>query len=141
MLNVPSGHQFPHHVMQRGNRREPIFLEDGDQEIYRHLLGEQVRKADVGHEIRIETFAVTRGGSVRLKRHMRLKPPPHRGEVCALSALCALSPRIGGFCPSGQEPEGGTPSTPGRGVAVFSRPWLFPSRQTPCSLPRRSHPH
>jgi hypothetical protein len=22
-----------------------------------------------------------------------------------------------------------------------SRPWLFPSRQTPCSLPCRSHPH
>jgi REP-associated tyrosine transposase len=32
---------------QRGNRREPIFFEDGDQEIYRDLLGEQARKADV----------------------------------------------------------------------------------------------
>jgi putative transposase len=38
---------LPHHVTQRGNRRESIFLEDGDQEIYRDLLGEQVRKADV----------------------------------------------------------------------------------------------
>ena len=38
---------LPHHVTQRGNRREPIFFEDGDQEIYRDLLGEQVRKADV----------------------------------------------------------------------------------------------
>ena len=38
---------FPHHVTQRGNRREPIFFEDGDQEIYRDLLGEQARKADV----------------------------------------------------------------------------------------------
>ncbi|MGB8535837.1 MAG: hypothetical protein WCD57_05450 [Acidobacteriaceae bacterium] len=26
---------LPHHVTQRGNRREPIFFEDGDQEIYR----------------------------------------------------------------------------------------------------------
>ena len=34
----------PHHVTQRGNRREPIFFEDGDQEIYRDLLGEQARK-------------------------------------------------------------------------------------------------
>jgi hypothetical protein len=34
-------------VTQRGNRREPIFFEDGDQEIYRDLLGEQARKADV----------------------------------------------------------------------------------------------
>src|ERR1700735_2596958 len=38
---------LPHHVTQRGNRRESIFFEDGDQEIYRDLLGEQARKADV----------------------------------------------------------------------------------------------
>jgi putative transposase len=39
---------LPHHVTQRGNRREPIFFEDGDdQEIYRDLLGEQTRKAEV----------------------------------------------------------------------------------------------
>ena len=38
---------LPHHVTQRGNRREPIFFEDGDEEIYRDLLGEQARKADV----------------------------------------------------------------------------------------------
>jgi putative transposase len=38
---------LPHHVTQRGNRREPIFLEDGDQGIYRVLLGKQARKADV----------------------------------------------------------------------------------------------
>jgi putative transposase len=38
---------LPHHVTQRGNRREPIFFQDGDHEIYRDLLGEQVRKAEV----------------------------------------------------------------------------------------------
>jgi hypothetical protein len=38
---------LPHHVTQRGNRREPIFFEDGDQGIYRDLLGEQARKVDV----------------------------------------------------------------------------------------------
>ncbi len=38
---------LPHHVTQRGNRRESIFFEDGDQETYRDLLGEQLRKADV----------------------------------------------------------------------------------------------
>jgi putative transposase len=32
---------YPHHVTQRGNRREPIFFEDGDQEVYRDLLAEQ----------------------------------------------------------------------------------------------------
>ncbi len=38
---------LPHHVTTRGNRREPIFFEDGDQEIYLDLLAEQMRKARV----------------------------------------------------------------------------------------------
>jgi putative transposase len=38
---------LPHHVTQRGNRREPIFFEDGDHEIYRDLLAEQARQAKV----------------------------------------------------------------------------------------------
>ena len=38
---------LPHHVTQRGNRREAIFFEDGDQEIYRDLLAEQTRRAGV----------------------------------------------------------------------------------------------
>src|SRR5271163_3542293 len=37
-----------HHVTQRGNRREAIFFEDGDQEVYRDLLAEQARRYDVG---------------------------------------------------------------------------------------------
>src|SRR5437762_754215 len=38
---------LPHHVTQRGNRREPIFFEDGDQDIYRDLLAKQCQKARV----------------------------------------------------------------------------------------------
>ena len=38
---------LPHHVTQRGNRREAIFVEDGDHEIYLDLLAEQTRKAGV----------------------------------------------------------------------------------------------
>lgn len=38
---------LPHHVTQRGNRREAMFFEDGDQEIYRDLLSEQCLKAEV----------------------------------------------------------------------------------------------
>jgi len=38
---------LPHHVTQRGNRREPIFFEDGDQDIYRDLLAGQAEKARV----------------------------------------------------------------------------------------------
>ena len=37
----------PHHVTARGNRREPIFFEDGDQDIYCDMLAEQTRKANV----------------------------------------------------------------------------------------------
>lgn len=36
-----------HHVTQRGNRREPVFFEAGDQEVYRDLLAEQAAKARV----------------------------------------------------------------------------------------------
>jgi putative transposase len=38
---------IPHHVTQRGNRREPIFFERGDQEVYCDLLAEQALKAQV----------------------------------------------------------------------------------------------
>jgi hypothetical protein len=38
---------LPHHVTQRGNRREPIFFKDGDQDVYRDLLTVQMRKASI----------------------------------------------------------------------------------------------
>jgi putative transposase len=38
---------LPHHVTQRGNRREPIFFEEGDQEVYRDLLAEQAHRRGV----------------------------------------------------------------------------------------------
>lgn len=38
---------YPHHITARGNRREPIFFENGDHDVYRELLAEQVQKADV----------------------------------------------------------------------------------------------
>ena len=31
---------FPHHVTQRGNRRQPTFLVEGDYEAYLDLLAE-----------------------------------------------------------------------------------------------------
>jgi putative transposase len=39
--------EIPHHVTARGNRREPIFLEDGDQDVYCDILAEQLRRASV----------------------------------------------------------------------------------------------
>jgi putative transposase len=38
---------LPHHVTQRGNRREAIFFEDGDHEIYLDLLAGQALKAGI----------------------------------------------------------------------------------------------
>ena len=38
---------FPHHVTQRGNRRAPVFFEEGDYALYRDLLAERCRKASV----------------------------------------------------------------------------------------------
>ena len=38
---------IPHHVTQRGNRREAIFFQEGDHEIYLDLLAEQTAKACV----------------------------------------------------------------------------------------------
>jgi putative transposase len=38
---------LPHHVTQRGNRREAIFFENGDHEIYIDMLAEQTLKAGV----------------------------------------------------------------------------------------------
>ncbi|MET0272117.1 MAG: transposase [Phenylobacterium sp.] len=37
----------PHHVTARGNRREPIFFEDGDQALYLDMLAEHTRAAGV----------------------------------------------------------------------------------------------
>jgi putative transposase len=39
--------ECPHHVTQRGNRREPIFFEPGDQEVYRDLLAAHCGKSSV----------------------------------------------------------------------------------------------
>ena len=38
---------LPHHVTQRGNRRERIFFEDGDYALYRDWLGESCRRFGV----------------------------------------------------------------------------------------------
>ena len=38
---------IPHHVTQRGNRRERVFFEDGDYELYLDLLAEAAARARV----------------------------------------------------------------------------------------------
>lgn len=36
---------IPHHVTQRGNRRQPTFFSDDDYRLYRHVLGEECARA------------------------------------------------------------------------------------------------
>jgi putative transposase len=43
-MTVPG---IPHHVTQRGNRRERIFLEPGDEALYLDLMSTQLRRHDV----------------------------------------------------------------------------------------------
>jgi putative transposase len=38
---------YPHHITQRGNRRQPTFFEPSDYRRYLHLLMEESKKADV----------------------------------------------------------------------------------------------
>ena len=38
---------LPHHVTQRGNRREPVFFEADDYRLYRRLVGAAARRASV----------------------------------------------------------------------------------------------
>ena len=43
-ITVPG---LPHHVTQRGNRREAIFLQPGDEDLYRDWLAESCRRFGV----------------------------------------------------------------------------------------------
>ena len=37
---------LPHHVTQRGNRREPVFFEADDYRLHRRLVAGPARRAD-----------------------------------------------------------------------------------------------
>jgi putative transposase len=37
---------LPHHITQRGNRREPVFFEAEDYQLYRRLIARAARRAD-----------------------------------------------------------------------------------------------
>lgn len=62
-ITVPG---VPHHVTQRGNRRQPIFTESEDYALYRDLLAER-RKANG-----VDCLAYCLMSQSR--------PPPHAGE-------------------------------------------------------------
>jgi putative transposase len=67
----------PHHVTARGNRCEPIFFEDGDQDIYCDMLAEQTRKA------KVEVWAYC---LMPNHVHLILRPSDERGLSQAVGA-------------------------------------------------------
>jgi putative transposase len=63
----------PHHVTQRGNRRESIFFEDGDQE-YRDRLGEQAsRRAGAQADVEVWAYCL-------MPNHVHLNLNPRHAE-------------------------------------------------------------
>jgi len=60
---------YPHHVIQRGNNRQPIFMDDADRDILLSLLTEQARK-----------FAVAVHAYVLMPNHFHLLATPATGD-------------------------------------------------------------
>ena len=65
---------LPHHVTQRGNRRERIFFEDGDYALYRDWLGQSCRR-----------FGVEVWAYCQMPNHVHLILTPGDGERLALA--------------------------------------------------------
>jgi putative transposase len=63
-----------HHVTQRGNRREAIFFEDGDQAIYLDLLAEQAAK----HQVQVWAYCL-------MPNHVHLILVPAHTEALGLA--------------------------------------------------------
>ncbi|MDM7941087.1 MAG: transposase [Hydrogenophaga sp.] len=60
---------YPHHVIQRGNNRQPIVKTDADREVLLDLVGENARK----HQVAINAY-------VLMDNHFHLLLTPETGE-------------------------------------------------------------
>ena len=65
---------LPHHVTQRGNRRERVFFEEADYALYRDWLGESCRR-----------FGVEIWAYCQMPNHVHLILTPEDGEGLALA--------------------------------------------------------
>ena len=65
---------MPHHLTQRGNRRQPIFFNDGDYHAYLELMVEWCNKEGVDFANNVSGF---RGFRPRISR-----PQPILGWAC-----------------------------------------------------------
>ncbi|HLW93147.1 MAG TPA: transposase [Roseiarcus sp.] len=61
---------LPHHVTQRGNRRQTVFFSDADYELYRDLLASQCRK----HGVAVWSYCL-------MPNHVHLILVPTRAEA------------------------------------------------------------
>jgi putative transposase len=69
-LAVP-GH--PHHLIQRGNNRQPIFLDDEDRHAYHGML----REAAVQHSVAVHAY-------VLMENHVHLLATPQSAQALSL---------------------------------------------------------
>ncbi|AOF84653.1 transposase IS200 like family protein [Hydrogenophaga sp. RAC07] len=60
---------YPHHVIQRGNNRQPIVKTDADREVLLELMGENAKK----HQVAINAY-------VLMDNHFHLLLTPETGE-------------------------------------------------------------
>ncbi|RYF21297.1 MAG: transposase [Comamonadaceae bacterium] len=65
---------YPHHVIQRGNNRQPIFVDDADREMLLALLAEHARK-----------FAVAVHAYVLMPNHLHLLATPQTADGLPLT--------------------------------------------------------
>jgi putative transposase len=63
---------IPHHVTQRGNRRERTFFEDGDYALYRDLLGEAAAR----HGVEVWSYCL-------MPNHVHVIAVPRDGDALA----------------------------------------------------------
>lgn len=64
------GEGLPHHVIQRGNRRQTVFFSNNDRVEYLRLLGEQAKK----HDVQIWSYCL-------MSNHVHLIAVPSKAEA------------------------------------------------------------
>ena len=101
---------LPHHVTQRGNRRQPVFFSEGDYAAYLAMLAEGCRAAGTAgagqrpaHRAHASTVGVTRFLPERAAGFLMIRElealhavmdNPARPAVAALSARSAASVQV-----------------------------------------------
>jgi hypothetical protein len=89
--------RLPHHVTQRGNRREPVFFGAEDHQLYRRLIAAARRRRDLGLLPDARSCPSDRdaGGQEWAAEDLwRSAPPQHRGHQREGSAGPAIFSRV-----------------------------------------------